>query len=161
MDLTDADRHELAAQAQRIIAANKYLTLSTADASGRPWATPVYFTPDGERYLWLSSPEARHSRNIAERPDVAFTIFDSTVAIGRGEAVYCVARAGLVPDDLVEQAATVFAARFDELGEYTADELRDPAPLRIFQAVVSETSVLLRGGDPRNPGGIDTRVVVT
>jgi uncharacterized protein YhbP (UPF0306 family) len=160
--LTDADLEALAAQARRIVSANKYLTLSTADAGGRPWVTPVYFTPDGDRrYLWVSSPEARHSRNIADRAEVAFTIFDSTVPFGGAEAVYCAARAGRVPDDELEQAAAVFAARFDELAEYTADEFRDPAELWLYQAVVSETSVLLRGGDPRNPNGIDTRVVVT
>ena len=162
MNLTDADRDELAATARRIVAANKYLTLSTADAFGRPWASPVYFTPAGDRrYLWVSSPAARHSKNIANRADVAFTIFDSTVPIGQGEAVYCEARASLVPDADLERAAGVFAARFEELAGFTADELRPPAQLRLYQAVVSETSVLLRGADPRNTHGIDTRVDVT
>jgi nitroimidazol reductase NimA-like FMN-containing flavoprotein (pyridoxamine 5'-phosphate oxidase superfamily) len=161
VDLTDADMESLSEQARRIVDANKYLTLSTADTDGLPWVTPVYFTPDGDRYLWLSSPAARHSRNIAERPEVAFTIFDSTVPFGGAEAVYCAARAGLVPDEELEQAAAVFAARFDELADYTADEMREPAELRLYQAVVTETSVLLRGGDPRNTNGIDTRVVVT
>jgi hypothetical protein len=33
--------------ARRIIDANSYMTLGTADADGRPWATPVWFAPDG------------------------------------------------------------------------------------------------------------------
>lgn len=160
-DLSDADRQELAATGRRIIAANRYLTLSTADASGRPWVSPVYFTPVGDRrYLWVSSPAARHSRNLVARPDVAFTIFDSTVAIGQGEAVYVAAQASRVPDTEVELAAAVFAARFDELAGFTADQLRAPAELRLYQALATETSVLLRGADPRNANGIDARVVV-
>jgi nitroimidazol reductase NimA-like FMN-containing flavoprotein (pyridoxamine 5'-phosphate oxidase superfamily) len=159
--LSDADRRKLAARGRQIVAGNTYLTLATADAAGRPWASPVCFTPDGhERYLWASSPEARHSHNIAARPEVALTIFDSTVAIGQGEAVYVSARASVVPDDELESAAAVFAGRFQELAGYTSSELRPPSSLRLYQAVVSECSVLLRGADPRNPAGIDARVVV-
>lgn len=159
--MTGAEQESFAEQAQRIVEANRYLTLSTADASGRPWVSPVYFTPDGEaRFLWVSSPDARHSRNIAERADVAFTIYDSTVSIGRGEAAYFVARAGLVADTDVERDTAVFTARFDELSGITVDELRVPGPMRLYEAVVSEATVLLRGGDPRNAGGIDTRVVI-
>ena len=129
------EHESFAAQAQRIIEANKYLTLSTADASGRPWVTPVYYTPDGdERFLWVSSPGARHSRNITERADVAFTIFDSTVPIGHGAAVYFVARARLVPDEHIDRDTALFTARFDELAEITVDELRPPGPLRLYEA---------------------------
>ncbi len=159
--MTDAEQESFAGQALRIVQTNKYLTLSTADASGRPWVSPVYFTPDGAaRFLWVSSPDARHSRNITERADVAFTIYDSTVPIGRGEAAYFVARAGLVADASVERDTAVFSARFDELAGITVDELRTPGPLRLYEAVVSEAWVLLRGDDPRNTGGIDTRVVI-
>jgi hypothetical protein len=158
---TAAEQRELDVQARRIVAGNKYLTLSTADAAGRPWASPVYFTPEGDdRFLWVSSPGARHSLNIAARPEVAFAIFDSTVPIGHGEAVYVSARAALVPAAELEQSAGVFAARFPELAGFTARELRPPAPLRLYRAVASECSVLLRGADPRNPTGIDARVLV-
>jgi len=161
VDLTDADRDALAATSRRIVAANRYMTLSTADASGRPWVSPVYFTPDGDRrLLWVSSPTARHSRNIADRPDVAVAIFDSTVAIGHAEAVYCSARAGLVPDADVATSLALFSAR-EEDAAITLDEVRPPGGrLRLYQAVASEVSVLLRGSDPRNPHGIDTRVVL-
>ncbi|QXC62220.1 pyridoxamine 5'-phosphate oxidase family protein [Aquihabitans sp. G128] len=159
--LTDDDRRDLAAQARRIVAANRYLTLSTADADGRPWVTPVYFTPeDDHRYLWVSSPTARHSRNIEARREVAFAIFDSTVGIGHGEAVYVDATAALVADDEVDAVTATFTARYPELASTTVDDLRGPGLLRLYRAVATETSVLLRGGDPRNAHGIDTRIVV-
>lgn len=122
----------------------------------------MFFTPDGDgAYLWVSSPTARHSRNIAARPDVAFAIFDSTVAIGQGEAVYVAARAGLVPNDDLERATAVFASRDEVLAGYTPEEVRPPAPLRLYRAVATATSVLLRGADPRNADGIDARVELT
>jgi len=161
VELTDADLVELAAKARRIVAANSYLTLATVDADGHPWVSPVYFTPDGSgRFLWVSSPTARHSRNLAERPDVALVVFDSTVAIGRGEAVYVEAQARLVAEADLDRSTAVFASRSEELAGYTADEVRPPAELRLYEAVAAEASVLLRGADPRNAGGIDTRVVV-
>src|SRR6186997_1143396 len=62
-----------------LIAGNRYMVLSTADASGRPWASPVWYAPDGdEGFLWISRPDARHSVNIAERPQIALVIFDSS-----------------------------------------------------------------------------------
>ena len=37
--------------------------------SCRPWPTPVYFASAGYReFVWVSSPEARHSQNISVRP---------------------------------------------------------------------------------------------
>jgi hypothetical protein len=52
--------------ARRIIDSNSYLTLATADASGRPWATPVWFAHECYTdYVWVSRPSTRHSANLA------------------------------------------------------------------------------------------------
>ncbi|OWA11834.1 hypothetical protein B9W62_07150 [Streptomyces sp. CS113] len=59
-------------------AQHHYLVLDTADGEGRPWASPVFVAADGpHRVLWVSSPDSRHSRNIAARPEVAITVYDS------------------------------------------------------------------------------------
>src|SRR4051812_21497668 len=77
-----------------IIDANQYLTLATADGDGHHWAAPVWYAHDDYRdFLWVSRPEARHSRNIAARPELAIVIFDSTVPAGTGQAVYAEALA--------------------------------------------------------------------
>ena len=55
-----------------IVEANRYLVLATADATGRPWSSPVYFAHDDfTRFFWVSSPDVTHSRNIAVRPLIA------------------------------------------------------------------------------------------
>jgi hypothetical protein len=66
-----------------------YMTLATADADGLPWASPVWFAPAGYReFFWVSDPEARHSRNLAVRPQLGIVIFDSRAAISTGQGVY-------------------------------------------------------------------------
>ena len=78
-----------------IIDANLYMVLGTADETGAPWVSPVYFAPDGYRdFLWVSSPGARHSMNIAVRPGVSIVVFDSSVPIGHPRSRF---RIGLVP----------------------------------------------------------------
>ena len=72
-----------------VIAANRFMTLATADAHGAPWANPVWFaTDDHRRFLWVSSPETRHSRNIETRPEIAIVIYDSRTTPADRQAVY-------------------------------------------------------------------------
>jgi hypothetical protein len=80
--------------AQEVIAANRYMTLATAGADGRPWASPVWFAPGpGGVFLWISRPDARHSVNLAERPGLTIVIFDSSVRPDERQALYIEARA--------------------------------------------------------------------
>src|SRR5438067_11850169 len=108
-------------RAAAVIEANKYLTLGTVGADGLPWVTPVSFTPDGHTdFYWASSPDAVHSRNIAVRPDVSISIFDSSVPIGGASAVYFRGQAALVPDGELEECARLYASRYPELRAYSA-----------------------------------------
>jgi pyridoxine/pyridoxamine 5'-phosphate oxidase len=155
------DADEFAAMARAIIDANNYLTLATADESGRPWATPVYFTP--HRYTdfyWVSSPEARHSRNLAQRPDVGIVVFDSQVPIGGAEAVYVTARVEQVAGPDLARCAEIFSGRRPEVSNFGPEDLQAAASLRLYRATASELAILLRGRDPRNSSGIDSRVTV-
>jgi len=76
---TDED---LAAHARGLLDVNRYLTLGTVDADGSPWTTPVYFAPAGERdYYWMSDVDARHSRNLADRPRVVVHVGDRNAVL--------------------------------------------------------------------------------
>jgi nitroimidazol reductase NimA-like FMN-containing flavoprotein (pyridoxamine 5'-phosphate oxidase superfamily) len=150
--------NELDSRAAAVIESNKYLTLATVDTDGNPWATPVYFTPDGHTsFYWASSPDAQHSRNIADHPNISIAIFDSTVAIGQGKAVYLKAHAAVVPDDELVACARFFSARLPELREYTADEFRAPAEMRLYRATTTQAWTLIAARDPKYGTGIDTR----
>ena len=114
MDQGNVERsgRDPATVAREIIDANRYMTLATADAGGRPWASPVWYAHQGYTDLyWVSRPEARHSRNLAVRPEVGIVIFDSTVPEGDGQAVYVEALAEeLIRSSMAELMALAFGA---------------------------------------------------
>lgn len=62
---------DLDALAREIIDVNRYMTLGTADAGGRPWVSPVWYAPEDQlEFFWVSDPQARHSRNLDGRTPV-------------------------------------------------------------------------------------------
>jgi nitroimidazol reductase NimA-like FMN-containing flavoprotein (pyridoxamine 5'-phosphate oxidase superfamily) len=153
---------ELEAMVKRIIDGNRYMTIATIDDDGRPWATPVYFSPGGYREMyWISSPETKHSRNIATRPDVSIVVFDSSVAIGGAEACYMQARAEEVAEPTEDQCAIAFRPRFEGVKSFGPNDLRASAKLRLYRASVSRFWVLIRADDPVWGRGTDSRVAVT
>jgi uncharacterized pyridoxamine 5'-phosphate oxidase family protein len=147
------------AMARRVIDANHYMTLATTQPDGRPRVSPVYYTP--ARYTdfyWVSSPDARHSRNIAERPDIEIVIYDSSVPVGDGEAVYVTAHARAIDDDdldavIPEAFRTTAGAR-----AFARVELQGKAPLRLYVAHAMTCEVHVAGRHPLNTGGIDVRM---
>ena len=134
-----------AAIARDLIDSSQYLTLATADADGRPWASPVWFAhEDHMRFIWVSRPEVRHSGNLAARPDAGIVIFDSTVPMGSGQAVYVEATVEQLRGEDEERGIEVFSARSEALGgaAWAPADVRDPAPLRLYRATASAHYVL-------------------
>jgi nitroimidazol reductase NimA-like FMN-containing flavoprotein (pyridoxamine 5'-phosphate oxidase superfamily) len=151
-----------AAIARRLIDENVYMALGTADGRGVPWISPVYFSPyEYREFYWVSSPETRHSRNLAERAEVSIVFFDSRVVVGTAEAVYVEGTAQQVPDDELEPAAAIYNSRLPEQKHFLPDELVAPGQFRLYRATAIEHSVLIRGGDPEYGKGADSRLVVS
>jgi pyridoxine/pyridoxamine 5'-phosphate oxidase len=135
------------------IAANRYMTLATADADGVPWASPVWYaTADGRDFYWVSDPNARHSRNIAERPEVSIVVFDSRVAPGTGRGVYMAAVAEQVTGPDLDRGVELFSrvSQAQGAGALTRDRVQEPARLRLYRARASE-HWLLDNRDRRVP----------
>jgi uncharacterized protein YhbP (UPF0306 family) len=142
-----------AAVAARILDSVMYMTIATADADGRPWATPVWYAAASPtELLWVSEPDTRHSRNLADRADVALVIFDSTVAIGGAEAVYMDAVAEQLVGSELERAIEIYSRRSQDVGAraWTPADVTPPARLRLYRAVASAVYVL-GPGDRRIP----------
>lgn len=135
---------ELAAIARGIVDANLYMVLGTADDDGRPWVSPVFYaTEDYSRFYWTSAPEARHSRNLARRPEVSAVIFDSRVPAYSGQGVYLSAVAEeLTGDDLARGLEVYPGAAERGARVLTAAEVRPPAPFRLYRATASRHSIL-------------------
>ena len=140
--------------ARAIIDANSYMTLATADDTGDPWASPVWFAHEQYKtFVWMSEPAARHSRNIAVRSSTAIVIFDSTIAPAVRNAVYIAAEAALVPDADLDPLVRVFATRSIARGLKTLepDAVRGDAPFRLYRARATDMFVLEEEHDHRVP----------
>jgi pyridoxine/pyridoxamine 5'-phosphate oxidase len=134
-----------AAVAKRLVEANVYMTLATADREGRPWASPVWFAHENlSRFVWVSKPGARHSQNLAARAEVGIVIFDSTVGQGAAEAVYVEAEAEQLGGAEDERGIDIFNRRSEALGwpSWTVADVREPAQLRLYGATASALYVL-------------------
>ena len=154
-----SDTQQLADVARAIIDANSYMTIGSADEDGLPWVTPVWFAPvDRREVLWVSDPDATHSRNIAARPQVSIVIFDSTVPISTGQAVYMTATAAQLEGPEIERGIEAFSHRSQERGgrPWTTADVLAPAELRLYRASVSQHWVL----DPESSTDQRTRVTI-
>jgi len=141
---------ELAAHARAIIDSNLYLTMGTADRGGRPWTNPVYFAagPDYREFYWVSTIDARHSVNLAERAELSLVIFDSTVATYHGRAVYAEAEAGPLEGDELDRGLAIYPGPATRgATSLTRADVSPPAPYRLYRAVASHLWVLC----PRPP----------
>lgn len=145
----------------RVLAANRYLVLGTADEDGQPWVSPVFFAPlNPNRLCWVSSPDSRHSRNIAHRRAVAITVFDSTVSVGQAAAAYFDAQAAQATPDEVDAALHSLNARLPQDKLLAAHDLQPHGPLVVYRADLQHSYVLVRGGDPEYGNAVDTTVEV-
>ncbi len=149
------DPHDLDAQARAILAANRYMVLSTAAADGRPWVSPVWFaSEDGLTFHWISKPGARHSQNIAARPEIAIVVFDSSVAPGGAAALYVDAVAERLDGAEGDAAVAAYsrASVAQGLTAFTAADVAEGARWRMYRATATARSVL-GPGDERLPLG--------
>jgi uncharacterized protein YhbP (UPF0306 family) len=145
----------------RLLLANRYLVLGTADADGRPWVTPVFFAVlEPDRVCWVSSPDSRHSRNIAARAALAITVFDSTIEVGRAEAAYFDADAAQLAADETDSALHALNSRLPPAHRLSRDDLPPSGPMVIYQATLRRRYVLVRGGDPGLGNAADSTVEV-
>jgi nitroimidazol reductase NimA-like FMN-containing flavoprotein (pyridoxamine 5'-phosphate oxidase superfamily) len=133
---------DLGALARSIIGTNRFMALGTADASGTPWVSPVWYAPlSSHEYVWASRPGTRHSRNLAERPQVAIAIYDSHRP-DSWSALYVAAIAQELDD--ADDALEVFnrSSEAQGLRAWSRAELVPPGEFRMYRATASEQFVL-------------------
>ncbi|MGH2945035.1 MAG: pyridoxamine 5'-phosphate oxidase family protein [Solirubrobacteraceae bacterium] len=132
---------DVAAIGRALIDGLSHMTLGTADETGLPWVSPVWYAQDGyNEFFWVSDPEARHSRNLARRPQLSIVIFDSSVPINTGRGVYMSAVGEELPGAERERGIEIFSRRSVAQGaeEWTLDDVQSPARLRLYRATASE-----------------------
>jgi hypothetical protein len=157
-------RERLNDLARTIIDSNRYMALGTADPDGHPWVSPVWFASEGYTHFhWVSSPDARHSRNVAARAEVAVAIFDSTVPVGGAQAVYMSGRAAELTGTELERSIEVFGrlSEADVGRRWGLEDVQPPSLFRLYRVTVSEHYLLITGRDPELGTGVDRREPVT
>jgi nitroimidazol reductase NimA-like FMN-containing flavoprotein (pyridoxamine 5'-phosphate oxidase superfamily) len=153
---------DLAAMAREVIDTNPYLVLGTVDADGRPRVSPVFFGVDDYRdFYWVSAPEAVHSMNVEERPAVNAVVYDSTVQVGHGRAVYLTGRARRVADAELAQRCGVAFRSLAGGRSFTPDQLDSSADLRLYLLPVDVWEVHVGARHPTLGTGRDRRVQVS
>ena len=134
--------------AKTIIDSNMYMVVGTANAAGQPWVSPVYFAcADYREFYWISSPEARHSRNITMRPQISIVVFDSQVPVGEGQAVYMSAMAIELTGPEFDRGLAIYNGRFSNPADHgvriiESKDLQGTALYRLYRAMASEHWVL-------------------
>jgi hypothetical protein len=155
---------ELSDRARSVIDANRYMALGTADETGHPWVTPVWFASEDYRnFHWVSSPDAKHSRYLADHHEVAIAIFDSSVPVGGAQAVYMKGVAGELTGPELERGLEVFdrVSRKDIDRAWGLDDVQEPSLFRLYRATATEHWVLIPGRDPARGSGVDRSEPIT
>ena len=148
------NQNDLGTIARTIIDSIMYMVVGTADGTGRPWVSPVYFaTEKYKEFYWMSSPDVMHSRNISLRPQISIVVFDSRVPVGMGQAVYMSAVAEELAGVDFDRGIKIYDRRFTNPVEHgirtiTSEDVQAPALYRLYRAIAQEHWVLDPAGHP-------------
>jgi catechol 2,3-dioxygenase-like lactoylglutathione lyase family enzyme len=158
------ENDDAAEQARRLIAATPHMTLATADASGKPWSSPVFFACDDAYTLyWVSFSGAVHSANIRVRPQVGITILGQPPD-HEGDGVYFDAIATELHDaPEVERAIQVRRTRPQEsrFAVTSPADVLGGAAWRMYRAVPVAVYKYSEAEDMIKGEWVDARVKVT
>ncbi len=122
---------------QNILATNSYATISTVDATGLPWAAPVWYVYENKTLYWWSSQSSQHSLNIALNGSVYVTIFDSTLPEGKGLGAYCRAEASEIQQNRLEEICKLYNAT-TQVFKLNKANCSGEAPTRLYQATIKK-----------------------
>lgn len=113
----DGDR--LAASVVRTLAANPLCSMATRSEAGAVHISTAFFSYSQDLiFSFLSHPDSLHSHNLRSVPQMAVAVFDSRQPWGAPHAGLQLFGAGaLTPDDAVQAARALYAARFPRYGD--------------------------------------------
>ena len=136
-------------KARHVIETNNYVTVATTDNEGNPWAAPVFFAYDKDYNLYfLSAVDSRHAENLAQNPNIAAVIFDSTSPVGQSDGVQLEGKVIPVERKAVAKVINIYCKRLfpnstslNQLAScscaYTLPLYPDQAPLSRLPLAVS------------------------
>ena len=128
-------RTDLPDRFQLLLSRIPYATIATVCPDGQPWNTPLvgYFDDDLNLY-WSSDILSQHSRNIEANSNIFVVIYDSSLPLGQGEALYLQMKA-----HKLERRGEVTVAKqvyLDRYGEDGHEAFVGHCPRRIYKATL-------------------------
>ncbi|TMC69432.1 MAG: pyridoxamine 5'-phosphate oxidase family protein [Chloroflexi bacterium] len=124
----------LAAMARRLLDESKLCAIATVSTGTRAHVNTAYFAwgPAFE-IVWLSSPHARHSRNIRANPSTAVAVYRSTQRWGGSDrGIQLFGRTRELSGREARSAEQLYSARFSAYGgDFTAYRFYRLRPGRI------------------------------
>jgi nitroimidazol reductase NimA-like FMN-containing flavoprotein (pyridoxamine 5'-phosphate oxidase superfamily) len=140
------EERDWAVLGRQIIDSSRYMVVATADSTGQPWASPLYYAPSNYReFYWVSQPDATHSVNLRDRREVGIVFFDSSVPLGNAQgSVYVLGVARELPAHETDEGIGIFSKRSGEHGgaEWTVEDVSPPSRHRLYQATAEAIYVL-------------------
>jgi uncharacterized protein YhbP (UPF0306 family) len=111
---TPVDSGLLNIVARRLLEAAPLCAIATTGANGQAHINTAYFAwTDDLEIVWLSDPEARHSRNLLANPSVAIAVYDSHQTWGDSDrGIQLFGTAGVVTQAAVRRVDAVYMRRF-------------------------------------------------
>jgi uncharacterized protein YhbP (UPF0306 family) len=124
--------------ARRLLGASTLCAIATVDRDGSSHINTAYFafTPELE-VIWLSDPQAQHSRNVRTRKTVAIAVYDAGQVWGKHDSgIQLFGSARELRGADAEDAEAVYGSRFREydraqFGDYRL-YLFHPARVKLF-----------------------------
>lgn len=94
-----------------ILEHNPVGVLATINADGTPWTTPLHLLYDQHYVYWISASRARHSQNVAVRPQASLSIWSPDETKGL-TGLFIQSHADLADSAETERVHKAFADRF-------------------------------------------------
>ena len=100
---------------ENLLEASKLCAIATV-AGSRAYVNTAYFAWSSDfRLVWISDPEAQHSKNLGRNSSVAVAVFDSGQVWGKPDrGLQLIGRASEVGGRRADAARGVYAARFPD-----------------------------------------------
>ncbi len=125
---------EVVNRAKELIDKIPYITIASVTPEGEPWNSPVFAAHDENyNFIWNSSVDSQHSKNIQNSGKVFIVIYDSTKE-GEGFGIYIEADAKEIEDDKLDNAIKVFYEKKGRQPE-NKSEFMSPSTRRMYMAV--------------------------